>query len=129
MNEVRLRTWHRRVGILFVVFVVLQSISGVFLDLSWFVTPHDFINRIGVRDPIVVQGVQKAWETLLEIAHNIHLGGLLGGAAYRTILAVALLLLSITGIMIFRAIRKRMQPKNRVTNTNGISTSIDKKAA
>jgi membrane associated rhomboid family serine protease len=118
MNEVRLRTWHRRVGISFVVFVVLQSISGVFLDLSWFITPHDFISRIGVRDPIVLQGVQKEWETMLEIAHATHLGGLLGGAAYRTILGAALLFLSMTGIMIFRAERKRIQPKNRVTNTN-----------
>jgi hypothetical protein len=110
MKELSLRTWHRRAGIVFVVFVGLQVISGVFLDLTWFITPHDFIGRLGVQDLRTLSNVQKGWGRMLEIAHFIHLGGLTEGAIYRTILAMGLLFLSGTGILIFR---EACDPKSR----------------
>jgi len=118
MNDQRLRAWHRRIGIAFVFFVMLQTITGLSLDLSWFVIPHDSINRLGLRNPDVLEGINGGWKTVLKIIHTVHLGGLLTGAAYRTILAMALLFLSITGVMIFRQEKKHVPPKTLVTDIN-----------
>jgi hypothetical protein len=117
MKEVSLRTWHRRVGIVLAMFIIVQALSGTFLDLTWFITPHDFINRIAVTDPSVLRYVQKNWESILEFAHAVHLGGLIPGAAYRILLTVVLLFLSVTGTMIFWEERKRMSPKHPVAHT------------
>jgi uncharacterized iron-regulated membrane protein len=89
MLEASLRKWHRWLGICIVLFVVLQTLTGLILNLE------DLFDI----DPIT------GWSNML------HRG--LGdfGTAYRTLLALGLLVMAISGSLIFIKIRQRTRKK------------------
>jgi hypothetical protein len=86
MIEVSLRKWHRRLGITLLIFVILQVVTGLILNLDdLFEAPH--------------------WVSVL------HLGMGDSGTAYRTILALGLLGLALTGGWIYVKIWQRRRKK------------------
>jgi uncharacterized iron-regulated membrane protein len=89
MLEASLRKWHRWLGIGIVLFVVVQAFSGLILNLE------------DLFDIAVVTSWSKA----------LHRG--LGdfGTVYRTILALGLLFMAISGSLIFLKIRQRTRRK------------------
>jgi hypothetical protein len=89
MNEASLRKWHRWLGGSIVAFVVLQTLSGLVLN---------------VEDIFEVAAI-TGWSNLL------HRGGGDFGTAYRTILALGFLGLAILGVLIFFKIRQRTGKK------------------
>ncbi len=85
MNEAPIRKWHRRTGISIVLFVTLQAITGLILNLD------DFFEIASV----------DRWATL------IHRRGGNFGTVYRTLLALGLLFMAVSGSLIFVKIRQR----------------------
>ena len=91
MNEASLRKWHRWLGISIVLFVVLQALTGLILNLE------DLFEIAAVT----------GWSKLL------HRGGADFGTVYRTVLALGLLGLALLGGLIFLKIRQRTE-KNKL---------------
>ena len=89
MIEASLRKWHRWMGLGIVLFVVLQTLTGLILNLE---------------DLFEIAAVTR-WSNLL------HRG--LGdfGTVYRTILALGLLAMAFSGGLIFIKIRQRTRKK------------------
>ena len=89
LNEVSLRKLHRWLGISLVLFVILQALTGLILNLE---------------DLFEVPALTH-WLKL------IHRGGGDFGTAYRTLLALGLLFMAFSGIRIFIKIRQRTRKK------------------
>lgn len=99
MNEPTLRLWHRRVGVLVAVFMALQGLSGLYLAY------------VAVSGHMLDQLV--AW------AMDLHLGGATAGHLYRILLGLGQVWMAVSGLLIYRLIRRRMaaaaKPKPRPT--------------
>jgi hypothetical protein len=89
MNEAFLRKWHRRLGIGFAVFIFLQTLSGLILNLE---------------DLVDIAAVTR-WASVL------HRGGGEFGTLYRTVLGFGLLGMAISGGCIFLKIWQRTRKK------------------
>jgi hypothetical protein len=89
MNEAYLRKWHRRLGLFFVLFIVLQTLSGLVLNAE------DFFEIAAVT----------GW------ANVLHRRGGDFGTVYRTLLGVGLLIMAVSGSLIFYKIRQRTGKK------------------
>lgn len=87
MNEANLRKWHRRMGISLVLFIFLQALSGLLLNVE------DLFEKAAVI----------GWATVL------HRGGGDFGIVYRTLLGLGLLGLAASGCLIFYKIQQRSQ--------------------
>jgi uncharacterized iron-regulated membrane protein len=87
MNEAYLRKWHRRLGIGFAVFIFLQTLSGLILNLE---------------DLVDIAAVAR-WSSVL------HRGGGEFGTVYRSLLGLGLLGMVFSGSLIFYNIRQRSQ--------------------
>jgi uncharacterized iron-regulated membrane protein len=87
MNEAYLRKWHRRLGIGFAVFIFLQTLSGLILNLE---------------DLVDIAAVTR-WSSVL------HRGGGEFGTVYRSLLGLGLLGMAASGSLIFHKIRQRSQ--------------------
>ncbi|MFA6471094.1 MAG: hypothetical protein WCU00_03550 [Candidatus Latescibacterota bacterium] len=85
MKEKELRNYHRRIGIIVVVFVFIQALSGLMFSIET-IAPGMHLDRIA--DPI-------------------HFGGGLSGSIYRIFVALGLLFMAGTGSWIFLKIRSR----------------------
>ena len=90
MKEITLRTWHRKMGILFALFIFIQAISGLALSLEPLLGPS---------------GTEEGfWEQLFEFVHR---GAGPIGAVYRIVLGLGVLWMAVTGLMIYIRIRRR----------------------
>jgi hypothetical protein len=89
MNEAYLRKWHRRLGIILALFILLQTASGVVLNLE------DL-----VEIPLIL-----GW------ANVFHRGGGDFGTVYRTLLGLGLLGMAASGSLIFYKIWQRTWKK------------------
>jgi uncharacterized iron-regulated membrane protein len=87
MNEAYLRKWHRRLGFLFAVFIFLQALSGLILNLE---------------DLVDIAAVTR-WSNVL------HRGGGEFGTVYRSLLGLGLLGMAVSGSLIFYNIWQRSQ--------------------
>jgi hypothetical protein len=87
MNEAYLRKWHRRLGIGLALFIFLQTLSGLILNLE---------------DLFDIAAVTR-WSSIL------HRGGGEFGTVYRSLLGLGLLGMAVTGSLIFQKIRQRTQ--------------------
>jgi len=85
MNELYLRTWHRRFGIVLALFVFLQAASGVVLNVEHFLDIPP----------------------LLVAAKILHEGGGLAGTIYRTVLGLMLMAMAVSGSLIFFKVWRR----------------------
>lgn len=115
MTEQTLRKWHRRIAFVFVLFIIAQTLSGFFLDSTWFIFPHDFIGRTGPLPGLKWENVNEYWQTTILYAHYTHLGGLIPGIAYRGILTLGIILTALSGLLIYYDVRKRENKKTENT--------------
>uniref|UniRef100_A0A7V4G933 PepSY domain-containing protein n=1 Tax=Desulfobacca acetoxidans TaxID=60893 RepID=A0A7V4G933_9BACT len=93
MTELYLRTWHRRMGIILALLVVLQAGSGLLLSF------------LGLIPGAGVEG--SPWHALAEVMVALHLGGGVWGKIYRIFLGLGLLGMATSGTLIFFKIRAR----------------------
>ncbi|MGQ9921734.1 MAG: hypothetical protein ACUVRZ_10460 [Desulfobacca sp.] len=89
LNEIYLRTWHRRFGIILALFVLLQTASGLILNVEHFL---DF-------PPLLIG------------AKILHLGGGLAGTVYRIVLGFMLIAMVVSGSLIFLKVWRRIRKK------------------
>lgn len=87
MSELGYRKFHRKLGVILIVFLAVQGLTGMIISLQGLTTPPLF--------------------SLPPILYRLHHGGGSAGDIYRVILALATLLQGITGIGIFVLIKKR----------------------
>jgi hypothetical protein len=90
MNEANLRKWHRRLGLVSVLFIVLQTLSGLLLNLE---------------DLFEIRAV-TVWSNV------IHRGAGDFGTVYRTFLGVGLLGMGVTGGLIYFKFWQRTRKKH-----------------
>jgi hypothetical protein len=89
MTEASLRKWHRRLGLGIVLFIVLQTLTGMILNLE------DIFEIVAIT----------VWSNML------HRGGGNFGTVYRTLLGLGLLFMAVSGSLIFYNIRQRARKK------------------
>jgi membrane associated rhomboid family serine protease len=107
MQEQTLRKWHRRIALVFALFIMVQALSGFFLDATWFSFPHDFIGRTGPLPGLKWDNINAYWQRMILYAHYVHLGGLISGVVYRAILTLGIITTALSGLLIYYDIRKR----------------------
>ncbi len=84
-----LRKWHRRLGLVFVIFIFLQTLSGLVLN---------------AEDLFEIAAV-TGW------ANGLHRGGGDFGTVYRTLLGLGLLGMAASGSLIYYKIWQRTRKK------------------
>jgi hypothetical protein len=89
MNEPALRKWHRRLGIFLVLFIFLQTITGLVLNLE------DLFEIAAVT----------GWSNML------HRGGGDFGTVYRIFLGIGLVSMAASGSLSYYKIRQRLRKK------------------
>ena len=85
MQEVALRQWHRTMGIILALFIVLQAASGAMMALEHFLNLH------GLFGPLT----------------KLHFGGGALGHIYRIILGLGVMGMATSGTIIYLKIRAR----------------------
>jgi hypothetical protein len=89
MNEAYLRKWHRRMGIVLAFFILLQTMSGLVLNLE------------DLFDIAALTGWSKV----------LHRGGGDWGTVYRSLLGLGLVGMAVSGSLIFYKIGQRARKK------------------
>ena len=89
MKEADIRKWHRTVGMILAIFIMLQVISGIILSIE---------DLLGTY-----------WSGII---HDIHEGFSSIGNTYRIILGTGLLWMVITGGVIAMKIHQRMKQRS-----------------
>jgi hypothetical protein len=103
MKEVNLRTWHRRIGIILVLFVILQAGSGFLIALGDFMLSMNPHTEHAVT-ATTVDEEEEFWDEALEF---IHFGAGTAGGGYRILLGAGILWMAVSGGLIFFRIRAR----------------------
>ncbi len=94
MKELNLRKWHRNLGIILTLFIILQAGSGLFLSLGEINKVHSHEQPASIAGPGHHEEVNIKWRDLLAFMHH---GGGMVGVAYRALLGLGLLGLAISG--------------------------------
>jgi uncharacterized iron-regulated membrane protein len=94
MKESDLRRWHRALGIIVAVFLILQAGSGFVLSLNGLSILHTNAHEEG----------ESLWYMSLEF---IHRGGGTPGTIYRLAVGLSMLVMAVSGSVIFFKIRAR----------------------
>jgi hypothetical protein len=104
MKEVNLRKWHRRIGIILALFVILQAGSGLLIGLGDLSPSQTHAHS----EPAVSSGgheeAESPWHEALEFIHH---GAGSAGALYRIIIGIGILWMAISGGLIFFQTRAR----------------------
>lgn len=108
MKEVDIRKWHRIIGIIVAIFIILQAGSGFILSLGGLPIPrtHAYEETYGAE--YADEEGDSLWHDALEF---VHLGGGVFGAVYRIVVGMALLMMAVTGGMIFFKVRVRSKKR------------------
>jgi len=104
MKELNLRKWHRNLGIILAFFIILQAGSGLLLSLGEIDKLHSHEHSESTAGPGHHEEGNTMWADLLAFMHH---GGGTVGIAYRLLLGLGLLGLTISGGMIFIKVRAR----------------------
>ena len=104
MKESNLRRWHRNLGILLALFIILQAGSGFLISLSGLSMPHSHANDGNHTPSLTHEEEEGVWHEGLEFLHH---GAGRAGAIYRILLGIGLVLMAVSGSMIFFKIRAR----------------------
>ena len=94
MKESDLRRWHRALGIIVAVFFILQAGSGFVLSLNGLSVLHTHAHEEG----------EPLWYMSLEFIHH---GGGTPGTIYRLVVGLSMLVMAVSGSVIFFKIRAR----------------------
>lgn len=109
MKEYGLRKWHRRMGIVLALFIILQAGSGFLLSLGGVVataSSHAHTDQPAIQS-LEHEGQEEGgltWNKMLAFIH--HEGDFLWDL-YRTLLGAGIVWMTVTGGLIFLRIRAR----------------------
>ncbi len=112
MQEKDLRRWHRNVAIVFVVFIIIQAITGLLITLGEIGTPHTHAHeesQVQVKSADIPEPEQEG--QIREVLAAIHHGGSFIGGLYRIILSIGMLWVAGSGALIYMRIQARKRPK------------------
>jgi hypothetical protein len=104
MKEFTLRNWHRRIGIILVLFIILQAGSGLIITISEIATPHEHDNSATSHSHQQQDEDESSFHETLEFLH--HGGGIIG-ISYRILVGTGILWMAFTGLIIYVKIRTR----------------------
>ena len=107
INELKIRKWHRTIGIILAPLILLQAFSGMVIAFELLLGIHEDVSDLLKKQES--HTLHHAWDyTLLDI----HYGGGYLGDIYHLVLVMGLISLITTGIMVFLKAKMR-QAKNR----------------
>ena len=104
MKESVLRRWHRSLGILFALFIILQTGSGFLISLGELSVPHSHTHEDTNASSHGNNEGESLWHEGLE---SIHHGTGTAGSLYRIFIGIGLLWMTVSGSLIFFKIRIR----------------------
>jgi hypothetical protein len=99
MKEVSLRLWHRHLGIILAIFIIIQAGTGLSLNLGQLSIPHTHEQG--------TPGTQEHSSSVTNAVMMIHHGGGLVGTIYRILLGIGILVQTVLGTLIYIRIRSR----------------------
>jgi hypothetical protein len=108
MKEVNLRAWHRRIGIILALFIILQAGSGFLITLGDLIPSTSPDTEHAVAVTTVDEEEEHFWDEALEF---IHFGAGAAGALYRILLGAGVLWMAVSGGLIFFRIRARSKKR------------------
>lgn len=126
MSEPSLRKVHRKLGITLLLFLILQTVSGLYLTvqaLDWDEHYHDTLGG----SPLPSHSHQERGDRMMhrssmsftqagaDLMVQIHHGGGLIGAFYRIALAALVTAQVATGLLIYWNVRKRTRKRGRAS--------------
>ena len=104
MKESDLRKWHRGLGIILALFIILQAGSGLLISLSGLGTPHSHARSETVAHAGPHEDGKSTVKTSLSFIHH---GAGVVGLFYRILLGIGILGMAIAGSVIYFKIRVR----------------------
>lgn len=104
MKEADLRSLHRAVGIIVAVFIIFQAGSGFVLSLGGLPIGSTHAHEESYSSAQTHEEGESVWHDALEF---IHLGGGIVGTIYRLLLGLGIIVMAVSGGMIFFSIRTR----------------------
>jgi len=105
MKEADLRKWHRRMGIILALFIIIQAGSGLLMSLNELGTPHGHAHG---EDVAAQDEHQEGGDSYIKTSLSfIHHGAGVIGRIYRILLGIGLLGMAISGSMIYFKVRAR----------------------
>lgn len=108
MKEVNLRKWHRRIGIILALFIILQAGSGLVITLGDLISSEGHAPTEPAVAATVADEEEPFWDEALQF---IHFGAGTAGDLYRIVLGAGILWMAVSGGLIFFRIRARSKKK------------------
>jgi hypothetical protein len=108
MKEVDLRKWHRRIGIVLALFVILQAGSGFLITLGDLIPSKSPDTEPTVAAATVDDEKEHFCD---EVLNFVHYGGGAAGGPYRILLGAGVLWMAVSGGLIFFQIRARSKKR------------------
>jgi uncharacterized iron-regulated membrane protein len=105
-NEVKIRRWHRVVGVIIAPLLFAQAISGLVIAFEVLLGIHGDVAKLIGQE---TGNLQRAWDFIFL---EIHYGGGFWGNIYHSVLVLGTIWMIISGITIFERVRRR-QKKSR----------------
>jgi hypothetical protein len=102
MKESDLRAWHRNLGIILSLFIILQTVTDLLISLSEAGVPHTHANSESVVQANTHGEVKSKWSASIAFIH--HGAGAIG-MFYRILLGIGMLGMAVSGSMIFFKVR------------------------
>ena len=106
MKESDLRKLHRTLGIVLAVFIVLQAGSGFLISVSQMSVSHIHAHEKSHPPGHGHEEGESLWHESMEFIH--HGGGTIG-TIYRLVVGIGMLVMAVTGSMIYFEIRARFR--------------------
>lgn len=103
MKEINLRRWHRRIGIILALFIILQAGSGLLLTLGDLSPSQSHAHSKAAVGATVPDAEEPFWEEALEFTHH---GAGPAGTLYRIIVGAGILWMAVSGCLIFFRTRR-----------------------
>ena len=104
MQEVNLRKWHRRIGIILTLFIILQAGSGLLISLGDLNPSQSHAHTETAVTSGGDEEEESSWHEALEFIHH---GADPALTFYRVIVGVGILWMAISGGLIFFQARAR----------------------
>lgn len=108
MKAVDIRIWHRRIGIIVALFLILQAGSGLLIGLGALNPSQSHAHS----EPAVSSGgheeAESPWHEALEFIHH---GAGTAGTLHRIIIGIGILWMAISGGLIFFQTRARSKKR------------------
>ena len=104
-SEVKIRRWHRVVGVIIAPLLFAQAMSGLVIAFEVLVGIHSDVAKL-IRQETGT--LQRAWDFIFL---EIHYGGGFWGSIYHSVLVLGTIWMIISGIIIFERVRRRQKKR------------------